>query len=178
MAAPNAGVFDLKSANQDYRRVEETFDINGKDAERMFAPQIVRYALEPGEKLPNEKHKHAVQVLVVVEGQGMLTHWQNERKSVTKFSSGQTIVIAAGTFHEIVNTSDDTVLRLFSVYSSAQFPSKLVDKRQEDSDKRKSAVCSAPGCRVTCHKYCIVCGLGYCSVVCYEKYLSMHRDCQ
>ena len=102
---------ELTEGNTDFRRVVYT----GKHL------QLVLMSLEPGEEIGEEIHKKADQFFLVQEGGGEV--WIDGR--MTKFKSDDAFVVRSGAKHNVINT-DDTTLRLYTIYGGPQHPDGFV----------------------------------------------------
>jgi mannose-6-phosphate isomerase-like protein (cupin superfamily) len=90
--------------------------------------QLVLMNLQPGEDIPLETHKTLSQFIRVEAGQGKAIVNGVEHQ----LSDGIAIVIPSGLSHYITNTSVDTDLKLYTVYSGTKFehPDGLIQERQ------------------------------------------------
>lgn len=109
--------------NEDYRRVIYTTPGN----------QIVLMSLIPGEDIPMETHDDLTQFIRVESGKGVALIGNTTHE----LYDGVAIDIPSGLSHEIINTSDDKNLKLYTVYSGTNFEhqDKLIQKRQPKSKK-------------------------------------------
>jgi mannose-6-phosphate isomerase-like protein (cupin superfamily) len=105
--------------------------------------QLVLMSLKPGEEIGMEVHPDNDQFLRIEEGDGKAVIDGNEQM----FSSGWCVVVPAGSQHNIINTSTDKELKLYTVYSPAHHrldvvhPTKadaLNDEGHEEFDGRTS----------------------------------------
>ena len=93
--------------------------------------QLVLMSLKPGEEIGMEVHPDNDQFLRFEEGD-----WMAEI-SGEKFtgSSGDCIIVPAGNYHNIVNTSADKELKLYTIYSPAHHPDGTIHETKEDAMK-------------------------------------------
>ena len=104
--------------NEDYRRVLFT----GKNT------QLVLMTLQPGEEIGLETHDEHDQFIRVEAGTGV-AHLNREKHPL---SDGSAVVIPAGVEHNIVNTSADEALRLYTLYSPPEHPDGTVHRTKSD----------------------------------------------
>lgn len=105
--------------NEDFRRVLFT-------SEHM---QLVVMALKPNEDIGEEVH-HLDQFIRIEEGEGKSVLDGEERT----LGDGTAIVIPAGTRHNIINTSSDEMLRLYTVYAPPSHRDGTVHKTKADAE--------------------------------------------
>ena len=107
-------------ANEDFRRVVFT----GPNT------QLVLMTLRPGEDIGLETHDGHDQFLRIEAGQGYV---QMDGKR-TDIEDGSAVVIPAGVEHNVVNTSDDESLRLYTLYSPPEHPDGTVHHTKREAD--------------------------------------------
>jgi mannose-6-phosphate isomerase-like protein (cupin superfamily) len=106
-------------ANTDFRRVIYT------------APhsQLVLMSLKPKEDIGMEIHPDNDQFLRFEEGswEAIISdeHFTGE--------AGDCVVVPAGSYHNIINTSSEKELKLYTVYSPAHHPEGTIHKTKEDA---------------------------------------------
>ena len=105
-------------ANQDYRRVLFT----GRYT------QLVLMTLQPGEEIGLEVHEDHDQFIRVEEGAGKAILNDEEHA----LSDGMIVVIPAGARHNVVNTSADAPLRLYTLYSPPEHPDGTIHRTKRD----------------------------------------------
>lgn len=112
----------ITQQNRDYRRVLYT------------APQLqlVVMSLQPGDTIPFEVHGDHDQFIRVEEGRGRLEVSRTARGKREKLTlqDGTAVVIPAGVFHEVINTSRTKVLKLYTLYTPPEHPQGLVQRMQ------------------------------------------------
>ena len=107
-------------ANEDFRRVLFT----GPNT------QLVLMTLRPGEDIGLETHREHDQFIRVEAGTGVVRLNETERE----IEDGSAVVIPAGVEHNIVNSSNDTPLRLYTLYSPPAHPDGTVHRTKEEAD--------------------------------------------
>lgn len=93
--------------------------------------QLVLMSLNPGEEIGMEVHDDVDQFFRFDAGDGEL---QVEDKKI-KISDGFSVVIPAGTKHNIVNTSDAEKLKLYTIYAPPNHPEGTIHKTKDDAMK-------------------------------------------
>ncbi|HJR54784.1 MAG TPA: cupin domain-containing protein [Gemmatimonadota bacterium] len=106
-------------ANKDFRRVVFT----GPNT------QLVLMTLQPGEDIGLETHDGHDQFIRVEAGRGYVQ--LNGRRS--DLEDGSAVVIPAGVEHNVMNTSDDEALRLYTLYSPPEHPDGTVHHTREEA---------------------------------------------
>ena len=105
-------------ANADYRRVLFT----GRNT------QLVLMTLQPGEEIGLEKHAEHDQFIRIEAGMGVAVLDRSEHA----LGDGVALVIPAGVEHNVINTSKDAPLRLYTLYSPPEHPDGTVHKTKAD----------------------------------------------
>ncbi|MEK7564891.1 MAG: cupin domain-containing protein [Patescibacteria group bacterium] len=90
--------------------------------------QLVLMSLKPGEDIGAEVH-HLDQFIRCEQGEGKAILDGVEHL----ISDGFAIVVPAGANHNIINTSDDKPLKLYTVYSPPNHIDGLVHKTKEEA---------------------------------------------
>lgn len=106
-------------ANEDFRRVLFT----GPNM------QLVLMTLQPGEDIGLETHDDHDQFIRIEAGTGVARLNGEE----TRLEDGSIVLIQAGVEHNIVNTSRDEPLRLYTLYSPPEHPDGTVDRTRENA---------------------------------------------
>lgn len=104
--------------NEDYRRVLFT-------GPHM---QLVLMTLKPGEEIGLETHDEHDQFIRVEAGRGVVRLNKEEHE----LADGVTVVIPAGTRHNVINTSKNGALRLYTIYSPPEHPDGTVHRTKAD----------------------------------------------
>lgn len=92
--------------------------------------QVVVMSLKPGEEIGMETHEKGDQFFRVEAGQGQAIL----DGEITELSDGMIVVIPEGTEHNIVNTSADTDLKVYTIYSPPEHPDGTVHKTKAEAD--------------------------------------------
>lgn len=112
--------------------IEEKTKLNEYFREVLFtAPhsQLVVMMLLPNEEIGTETHPDVDQFLRIEEGEGKAI--LNEEEFIVK--SGFAIVVPAGTEHNVINTSSDKKLKLYTIYSPAEHKDKTIHKTKQEA---------------------------------------------
>ena len=92
--------------------------------------QLVLMSLKPYEEIGNEVHSDNDQFFRIDEGEGKIV-FDNTDEYPT--SDGFAVVVPAGTWHNVINTSSDKALRLYTIYSPAHHPDGTIHKTKEEA---------------------------------------------
>ena len=114
-------VTDIERAtleNRDYRHVLFT----GPNT------QLVLMSLAPGEEIGLETHAEHDQFIRVESGTGTVLLGGEEHR----LADGVAVIIPAGIEHNVINTSRDSPLRLYTLYSPPEHPDGTVHHTKRD----------------------------------------------
>jgi mannose-6-phosphate isomerase-like protein (cupin superfamily) len=120
------GIEKLTEKNSYFRQVLYT----GKYA------QLVVMSLKPGEEIGNEVHKTVDQFFRIEEGEAKFVFNGKEEHSV---HAGDAVVVPAGTFHNVINTSSTEALKLYTIYSPPNHPDGTVHKTKAEAEAAEAA---------------------------------------
>ena len=89
--------------------------------------QLVLMNLRPKQIIPKEVHKEHDQFIRIEKGFGKAIIFNdiNEILEEKNLYDGISIIIPAGTIHEIQNTHDTDNLKLYTIYTPPEHPDKL-----------------------------------------------------
>lgn len=93
--------------------------------------QLVVMCLKPGEEIGNEVHDTVDQFFRIEEGKAKFVFGGTEEHVV---KAGDAVIVPAGTFHNVINTSSKNPLRLYTVYSPPNHPDGTVHKTKADAE--------------------------------------------
>lgn len=91
--------------------------------------QLVLMCLKPLEEIGMEVHPDNDQFLRFEAGQGKAIISDEE----LTFGAGDCVIVPAGNYHNIINTSATEELKLYTVYSPAHHPDGTIHKTKEDA---------------------------------------------
>jgi mannose-6-phosphate isomerase-like protein (cupin superfamily) len=97
--------------------------------------QLVLMTLRPGEEIGLETHDDVDQFIRVEAGTGKVTLNGEEHQ----LEDGSAVVIPRGTEHNVVNTSNDAPLKLYSIYTPPEHPDGTVHKNKAEADAYEQA---------------------------------------
>ena len=109
---------DQTLQNSDYRRVLFT----GKML------QLVLMSIQPGDEIGMEVHEDHDQFIRVESGAGVAI-LNGERHELV---DGTAVVVPASVEHNVINTSADTPLRLYTLYAPPEHPDGTIQKTKAD----------------------------------------------
>lgn len=92
--------------------------------------QLVVMSLKPGEEIGMETHEHGDQFFRVEAGEGEAIL----NGEVTTLSDGMIVVIPGGVEHNIVNTSAERDLKVYTLYSPPEHRDGVVHKTKAEAD--------------------------------------------
>ena len=95
--------------------------------------QLVLMTLQPGEDIGQETHDEHDQFIRIEAGTALARLDGKE----TQLEDGSIVVIPAGVEHNIVNTSTDEALRLYTLYSPPEHADGTVHHTKEDAGHAK-----------------------------------------
>jgi len=92
--------------------------------------QLVVMSLNPNEEIGMEIHEIVDQFIRIEQGEGKAI-LNGEEHAI---SDGFAIVIPAGVEHNIINTSSEKKLKLYTVYSPAHHKDKTIHKTKQEAE--------------------------------------------
>lgn len=91
--------------------------------------QLVVMSLNPSEDIGMEAHDNLDQFIKIEQGEGVAILNGVE----TKFSSGFSVTIPAGTNHNIINTSAQNPLKIYTIYSPPNHQQGTIHKTKQEA---------------------------------------------
>lgn len=91
--------------------------------------QLVVMSLNPSEDIGMETHENLDQFIKIEQGEGVAILNGVE----TKFSSGSSVTIPAGTNHNIINTSAQNPLKIYTIYSPPNHKEGTIHKTKQEA---------------------------------------------
>ena len=98
--------------------------------------QLVVMCLQPGEEIGNEVHPSVDQFFRIEQGQATFILNGTEKHLAR---NGYAVIIPAGTYHNVINASKSTKLKLYTVYSPPNHPDGTVHKTKAEAEKAEAA---------------------------------------
>lgn len=92
--------------------------------------QVVLMSLKPGEEIGREVHAIVDQFLRIEAGEGKVII-NNEERSVR---TGDAIVVPAGAQHNLINTSSEHALKLYTIYAPPHHKDGIVHATKQDAE--------------------------------------------
>jgi mannose-6-phosphate isomerase-like protein (cupin superfamily) len=94
--------------------------------------QLVVMCLQPGEEIGNEIHDHVDQFFRIEEGEAKFVFNETE---VHQVHANDAVIVPAGTFHNVINTSKSKQLKLYTIYSPPNHPDGTVHKNKAEAEE-------------------------------------------
>lgn len=126
MAGYKGSIEKLTLKNNYFRKVLFT----GKYA------QLVLMCLQPKEEIGNEVHKTVDQFFRIEEGRAKFVFNGKEEHLA---HDGDAVIVPAGTYHNVINTSASKTLKLYTIYSPPNHPDGTVHKTKADAMAAEAA---------------------------------------
>jgi mannose-6-phosphate isomerase-like protein (cupin superfamily) len=94
--------------------------------------QLVVMCLQPGEEIGNEVHGNVDQFFRIEEGEAKFVFGNGEEHVV---HASDAVIVPAGTFHNVINTSKKKTLKLYTLYSPPNHPDGTIHKTKADAEE-------------------------------------------
>ncbi len=94
--------------------------------------QLVLMSIKPRSDIPYEIHSEHDQFIRIEKGTGVLVVGENKDEKYD-LSDGIAFIVPAGTWHQIINTSDEEDLKLYTIYSPPEHAADKIDIDRPDS---------------------------------------------
>ena len=98
--------------------------------------QLVVMCLQPNEEIGSELHPNIDQFFRIEEGNAKFVFNDKEEHLV---GDGDAVVVPAGTYHNVINTSSTKPLRLYTIYTPPNHPDGTVHKTKAEADAVEEA---------------------------------------
>jgi mannose-6-phosphate isomerase-like protein (cupin superfamily) len=98
--------------------------------------QLVVMCLRPGEEIGDEVHPNVDQFFRIEQGDAKFVFDEKEERRV---HDGDAVVVPAGMYHNVVNTSKTAMLKLFTIYSPPNHPEGTVHKTKAEAEAAELA---------------------------------------
>jgi mannose-6-phosphate isomerase-like protein (cupin superfamily) len=93
--------------------------------------QLVVMCLQPGEDIGDELHPDVDQFFRIEQGEATFLFNEKEPHQVRE---GDAVVVPAGTYHNVVNTSKTAALKLYTIYSPPNHPDATVHRTKAEAE--------------------------------------------
>lgn len=93
--------------------------------------QLVLMCLQPGEEIGNEVHKNVDQFFRIEDGEAKFVLNNTEIHNV---KANDAVIVPAGTFHNVINTSKTKQVKLYTVYAPPNHPDGTIHKTKAEAD--------------------------------------------
>jgi len=97
--------------------------------------QLVVMCIPPGEEIGTEVHEGVDQFFRVESGEGKFVIDGEE----TTLLPDEVAIIPAGSMHNIVNTSQNSDLKLYTLYSPPNHPEGLINRDKKEAEEYEQA---------------------------------------
>ncbi len=120
--------------------IEKTTLENGYFRKVLFTgkhSQLVVMCLQGGEEIGNEVHPDVDQFFRIEEGSAKFVFHNGKEEHDVR--SADAVVVPAGTYHNVVNTSSTKPLKLYTIYTPPQHPDGTVHKTKAEAEAAEAA---------------------------------------
>jgi mannose-6-phosphate isomerase-like protein (cupin superfamily) len=93
--------------------------------------QLVLMCLRPGEEIGDEVHPSVDQFFRIERGEAKFVL---DEKQEHPARDGDAVIVPAGTYHNVINTSKAAPLKLYTIYSPPNHPSGTVHKTKAEAE--------------------------------------------
>ncbi|MEM7813607.1 MAG: cupin domain-containing protein [Candidatus Aenigmatarchaeota archaeon] len=97
--------------------------------------QLVVMCLQPGEEIGNEVHENVDQFFRIEEGEALFV-FNGKEKHAAK--DGDAVIVPAGTYHNVINASQKSKLKMYTIYSPPNHPDGTVHKTKAEAEKAEA----------------------------------------
>jgi mannose-6-phosphate isomerase-like protein (cupin superfamily) len=118
--------------------IEELTLKNGHFRQVLFTGQfcqLVVMSLQPGEDIGREMHPDVDQFFRLEQGEARFVLDGSEDFLA---HAADAVVVPAGTYHNVINTSRDVQLKLYTVYSPPNHPAGTIHKTKAEAQAAES----------------------------------------
>jgi mannose-6-phosphate isomerase-like protein (cupin superfamily) len=98
--------------------------------------QLVVMCLKPGEEIGNEVHPNVDQFFRLERGEALFVFNGKEKHAV---KDAEAVIVPAGTYHNVINTSKTEKLKLYTIYSPPNHPEGTVHKTKKEAEAAEEA---------------------------------------
>ena len=94
--------------------------------------QLVLMCLQPGEEIGKEVHKKVDQFFRIEQGRAKFVFGSKEVHIV---KAGDAVIVPAGTYHNVINTSKTEKLKLYTLYSPPNHPAGTIHRTKKVAEE-------------------------------------------
>ncbi len=87
--------------------------------------------LNPGEDIGDEVHPNVDQFFRIEQGEAKFVFDEKQERPAR---DGEAVVVPAGTYHNVINTSKTVPLQLYTIYSPPNHPDGTVHKTKAEAE--------------------------------------------
>ena len=87
--------------------------------------------LGPGEEIGDEVHPNVDQFFRIEQGEAKFVFNEKQERPARE---GDAVVVPAGTYHNVINTSQTAPLKLYTLYSPPNHPAGTVHKTKAEAE--------------------------------------------
>lgn len=116
-----------------HTNIDERTEENSYFREVLFTgphSQLVVMSLKPGEDIGRETHPNTDQFIRIEEGTGRAIIGEDEYE----LADGSAVVIPAGAEHNVINTSQNEDLKLYTVYTPPEHPDGTIHRTKSEAE--------------------------------------------
>ncbi len=99
--------------------------------------QLVVMCLQRGEEIGNEVHKKVDQFFRIEKGEAKFVFNNGVEEHVV--GEGDSVVVPAGTWHNVINNSKTRQLKLYTLYSPPNHPDGTIHKNKAEAEAAEAA---------------------------------------
>ena len=92
--------------------------------------QLVVMCLAPGEDIGDEVHPNVDQFFRIEQGDAKFVFNEKQERPAR---DGDAVIVPAGTYHNVINTSKTVPLKLYTIYSPPNHPDGTVHKTKAEA---------------------------------------------
>jgi len=93
--------------------------------------QLVVMCLQPGEEIGDEVHPNVDQFFRIEQGEAKFVFNETQEHLAR---DADAVVVPAGTYHNVINASKTTPLKLYTIYSPPNHPDGTVHKTKSEAE--------------------------------------------
>jgi mannose-6-phosphate isomerase-like protein (cupin superfamily) len=93
--------------------------------------QLVLMCLGPEEEIGDEVHPNVDQFFRIEQGEARFVFNENQER---RAGEGDAVVVPAGTYHNVINTSKTALLKLYTLYSPPNHPDGTLHKTKAEAE--------------------------------------------